>query len=44
MQNNYPKKHDAWRAIFMQPSHKNHVGAAEISSREYKGYISGYQN
>ena len=44
MQNNYPTKHDAWRAIFTQPSHKIHVGAAEKSSQEYTGYISGYRN
>ena len=28
----------------MQPSHKIHVGAAEKSNLEYKGYISGYRN
>ena len=22
MENNYPTKHDTWRAIFTQPSHK----------------------
>ena len=44
MQNNYPTKHDTWRVIFTQPSHKNHVRVAEKPSREYKGYISGYQN
>ena len=44
MQNNYPTKHDPLRAIFMQPSHKINMGAAEKSSRESKGYISGYQN
>ena len=42
MQNNYLTKHDTWRAIFTQPSHKIHMGAAEKSSRENKGYISGY--
>ena len=44
MQNNYPTKHDPWKAIFEQPSHKIHVKAAEKSSREYRGYISGYRN
>ena len=36
MQNNYPTKHDFWKAIFTQPSHKIHVGTAEKSSQECK--------
>ena len=30
--------------FLMQPSYKIQVGVAEKSSRESKGYISGYQN
>ena len=40
MGNNYRTKHDTWKAIFRQP-HKIHVGAAEKSSREYKGSFKG---
>ena len=44
MQNNYLTKPDAWGTIFMQPSLKIHVGAAEETSWQYKGYTSGYRN
>ena len=44
MRNNYPMKHYAWRPIFTKPSRKIHVGAADKSNREYKGYISGHRN
>ena len=44
MQNNYLTKRDAWGTIFMQPSLKIRVGAAEETSWQYKGYTSGYRN